>query len=121
MASTQTMKKTGSETLPAGRERYALVLRAWEAINLERDLRGILAALADVLTPVVPFIGVAIIAPQVIKGSPYVLHLTGLSPDESEKVLSEDRRGRDVEKLVAANPERTLLRYEAANINGNEI
>ena len=122
MTSLQAKKKTESETLPADLERYALVLRAWEAINLERDLNGILAALADVLTPVVPFIGVAIIAPQVIQGRPYVLHLTGLSAEECEQLLRKERWGaRMEEELIAKYPERRLLRYEDAKLKNDEI
>jgi formate hydrogenlyase transcriptional activator len=37
------------------------MLRAWEAVSTERELPGVLAALADVLAPVVPFDSVGII------------------------------------------------------------
>jgi len=37
------------------------MLRAWEAVSTERELPGVLAALADVLTPTVPFDSIGII------------------------------------------------------------
>lgn len=98
--------------MPASADRHSLVLRAWEAISVERDLNSILAALADVLVPAVPFIGIAVIAPQIIEGRPYVMHLTGMTPDEHEEMLRREQRGKDINDLIAANPERKLLRYE---------
>jgi formate hydrogenlyase transcriptional activator len=41
--------------------RTCLLLRTWEAISTERELPGVLASLADVLAPVVPFDAVSII------------------------------------------------------------
>ena len=37
------------------------MLRTWEAISRERELPGVLASLADVLVPIVPFDSVGII------------------------------------------------------------
>src|SRR5215468_10141131 len=42
-------------------KRFALMLRTWEAVSAERELHGVLGALADVLVPVVPFDSIAII------------------------------------------------------------
>lgn len=42
-------------------QRFALMLRTWEAVSAERELHGVLAALADVLVPVVPFDSIAIV------------------------------------------------------------
>lgn len=42
-------------------QRFLLMLRTWEAVSAERELHGVLAALADVLIPVVPFNSIAII------------------------------------------------------------
>ena len=42
-------------------QRFALMLRTWEAVSAERELHGVLGALADVLVPVVPFDSIAII------------------------------------------------------------
>ena len=41
-------------------QRHALILRAWEAINAERELGGVLAAVSEVLVALVPFEGVAL-------------------------------------------------------------
>jgi formate hydrogenlyase transcriptional activator len=41
--------------------RSALLLRIWEAMSAERELPGVLAALADVLVPLVPFDAISII------------------------------------------------------------
>jgi formate hydrogenlyase transcriptional activator len=43
-------------------QREALSLRAWEAIGTERQLKGVLNAVAEFLVPFVPFNGVGIIA-----------------------------------------------------------
>src|SRR6516164_11531842 len=50
-----------SSGLRSESQRFPLMLRAWEAVSIERELHGVLAALADVLVPVVPFDSVAII------------------------------------------------------------
>ena len=41
---------------------HTLVLRAWEAVSTERSLQGVLSAVSDVLAPVVPFDGVALVS-----------------------------------------------------------
>src|SRR5262249_45047967 len=61
-------------------ERHRLVLRAWEAINAERELGGALAAVSNVLTPLVPFGGVALAGLQGCGA--YAFHIVG-SPGES--------------------------------------
>ncbi|HKX31122.1 MAG TPA: sigma 54-interacting transcriptional regulator [Blastocatellia bacterium] len=71
-------------TLPVtGEQRHALVLRAWEAINAERELRGVLAAVSEVLVPWVPFGGVALTTLQGFEA--YAFHIVQ-SPDESRNV-----------------------------------
>jgi formate hydrogenlyase transcriptional activator len=47
--------------LQAAPQRFALMLRTWEAVSAERELHGVLTALADVLVPVVPFDSIAIV------------------------------------------------------------
>lgn len=42
-------------------QRFVLMLRTWEAVSVERELHGVLAALADVLVPVVPFDSIVIV------------------------------------------------------------
>ena len=49
------------ESEPGESRRFLLMLRAWEAVSTERELPGVLAALADVLTPTVPFDSIGII------------------------------------------------------------
>jgi len=67
-------------------QRFDLILRAWEAINAERDLRSVLAAVADVLVPIVPFDGVAVIAHELNLPLPYALHLVGIPSLDGETV-----------------------------------
>jgi formate hydrogenlyase transcriptional activator len=42
-------------------QKYALLLRTWEAINKERALPGVLVSLSELLVPLVPYDGTAII------------------------------------------------------------
>src|SRR5262249_10871381 len=116
-----TKEKRDERALLADAQHYALVLRAWEAINVERDLKGILAALDEVLQPVVPFIGIAIIAPQVVQGRPYVMHLTGLTPEEREQMLKQEKRGADIGELMSLFPERKLRGYEESELHTSDI
>jgi len=52
---------TTPSTLSADSQRFTLMLRTWEAVSAERELPGVLAALSDVLVPVVPFDSIAIV------------------------------------------------------------
>ena len=52
---------TARSALQGDQQRFALMLRTWEAVSAERELHGVLGALADVLVPVVPFDSIAII------------------------------------------------------------
>src|SRR5580704_14159124 len=73
-------------------QRFGLMLRTWEAVSAERELPGVLAALADVLLPVVPFDSIGIIdfggAPmaddQSGKHKLFALHVVGIAPLEGE-------------------------------------
>ncbi|MGH9378919.1 MAG: hypothetical protein ACRD1I_08970, partial [Terriglobia bacterium] len=66
-------------------QQTALSLRVWEAISIERELRGVLAAAADALVPVVPFDGVGIVVSKTRSPArPYLLHLVGQSPCPGE-------------------------------------
>src|ERR1700693_4525615 len=73
--------------------RLLLMLRTWEAVSTERELPGVLAALADVLTPAVPFDSVGIIDFTVPNEIPaedgerhrlLALHIVGLPCREGE-------------------------------------
>src|SRR5579863_5305645 len=89
-------------------ERRELVLEIWEAVNSERELDAVLAAVARLLAPVVNFQGIAIVTFDRSKGRPFALHIveqaasarTTLEPrpsipysgSELEKKRSEERR-----------------------------
>jgi len=102
---------------PAGeRRRHSLVLQAWEAINSERELDGVLAAVAKVIVPVVPFFGVAIIAPEARQGAPWAMHVVDEPKFEDESVddVTERMRGK-----YAAHPhmaEKKLVPYAGSEL-----
>src|SRR5580692_8747595 len=56
-------------------ERRELVLEIWEAVNSERELDAVLAAVARLLAPVVNFQGIAIVTFDRSKGRPFALHI----------------------------------------------
>jgi formate hydrogenlyase transcriptional activator len=62
-------------------QRYPLVLRAWEAINLQRELRHVLAAVAEVIAPLVSVQAIGAIAFGHSKPSPYAYYRVK-GPDE---------------------------------------
>jgi formate hydrogenlyase transcriptional activator len=96
------------------------MLRIWEAIGLERELPGVLAALADVLVPVVPFDSIAVIDFAVPHGTGghqpqkhrmFALHVVGVprgegeSAEEFAKRLSPQKRPLgEVRPLVPYSP-----------------
>src|SRR5215813_7948742 len=75
-----------------GTQRAGLILRLWEAISAERELPGVLATLADVLAPLMPFDSVGIIDFSTISGGnldegPHrmiALHVVGIPRIEGE-------------------------------------
>jgi formate hydrogenlyase transcriptional activator len=83
---------TLSTTSNANSPRAALMLRLWEAISAERELPGVLATLADVLVPLMPFDSVGIIDFATIGGrslerGPHklmALHVVGVPGIEGE-------------------------------------
>src|SRR5262249_58216827 len=92
---TKTKSASQMEALPVNDEqRHALALRAWEAINAERELKGVLAAVNEVLAPLVPFEGMALTA---LNGcGPYAFHIVDL-PGES-------RSAEEVWRAYAVHP-----------------
>jgi formate hydrogenlyase transcriptional activator len=102
---------------PAGeRRRHSLVLQAWEAINSERELDGVLAAVAKVLVPVVPFFGVAIIAPEARQGAPWAMHVVGEPKFEDESIddVTERMKGKyDAHPHMA---EKKLVQYAGSEL-----
>jgi formate hydrogenlyase transcriptional activator len=76
-----------SDAQPSG-----LLLRTWEAISSERELPGVLASLADVLVPLVPFDSISIIdftgdpsaSDESGKHRLFALHVVGIPQIEGE-------------------------------------
>jgi formate hydrogenlyase transcriptional activator len=80
---------------PASSEanRLRMMLRAWEAVSTQRELPGVLASLADVVVPLVPFDSIGIIDFTVPNDMPdedgdlhrlLALHLVGIAPIDGE-------------------------------------
>src|SRR5215510_8144185 len=90
--------------------RRTLVLRAWEAINAERDLGGVLVAVGEILTPLVPFDGMALTPPEGEQCSPYAFHIVG-SPGES-------RSAEEVWQAYAVHPlpVRPVIPYQGSDL-----
>src|SRR5215831_14505845 len=93
--------------LPEHRER--LVLRAWEAISAERDLQGVLSAVADFLVPVVPFAGIGIVSFEGDRHDLYALHIVGNPLYEGETL--EEFHHRQPRKDTSLLPQRNLIPY----------
>jgi hypothetical protein len=79
--------------------RHELVLRAWEATNIERDLRSVMGAVAEVLSPHVSIDGMGIVVWSgtfPTGGAPRLLdiHVGGGVPNERvDEILREaDKR-----------------------------
>src|SRR5262245_4962227 len=91
--------------------RHALVLRAWEATNIERDLRSVMGAVAEVLSPHVPIDGMGIVVWQgsfPARGHPRLLdiHVGGGVPNEKvDEILRESS------KPVTRPPDRPIVPY----------
>ncbi|MGH9401610.1 MAG: sigma 54-interacting transcriptional regulator, partial [Terriglobia bacterium] len=89
-------------------QQTALSLRVWEAISIERELRGVLAAAADALVPVVPFDGVGIVVSKTRSPArPYLLHLVGQSPcpGESHQDFLARMRARPENNATPSRPQ----------------
>ena len=98
--------------LPSDSQRHALVLQSWEAINSERELNRVLAAIAEVLVPVVPFFGVAIIVIKGRQGSPWAMHVVGSPTRDHDHVFDPEARARSQMRAQEAAPEKELIPYE---------
>jgi len=128
--STMKHAKTSNGVEPAGElRRHSLVLRAWEVINSERELQGVLEAVADVLVPVVPFVGIAIIAPEARQDAPWAMHVVGEPRRDCESVDDLEHRivaAADRERMKATDPasrtilEKRLISYEGSELDGVE-
>ena len=76
-----------SETPPLVAVPHSLVLRAWEAVSSERSLQRVLEAVADVLIPIVPFNGVALISLGAGDDRLLAAHIAGTRQRQDETVL----------------------------------
>ena len=61
------------------------VLQIWEAVSSERELDGVLAAVAKLLVPVVNFQGVGVVTFEKSRGRPFALHIVERPPIPNEK------------------------------------
>jgi formate hydrogenlyase transcriptional activator len=116
-SSAKGLTKTSNGAEPAGdRRRHSLVLQAWEAINSERELEGVLAAVAKVLVPAVPFFAVAIIAPEARQGAPWALHIVDLPGSGDEGVDKVHQRLRGTLAPIAPTPQKKLIPYGGSEL-----
>lgn len=97
MRKAQPRKPAASLQLEAD-HRYTLVLRAWEAINLERDLSNVLAAVAEVIAPLVSVKAIGAIAFGPSQPSPYAYYRVRgpdqpLVPEEVTRTFDEAMKG----------------------------
>ena len=65
-----------------------------KAINTERGLHLVLAAVAEALVPAVPFSGVAIIALEARHATPWAMHIVGMPGHKGETVVELEGRAR---------------------------
>jgi len=75
-----------------------LVLRAWEAINVERDLSNVLAAVAKVIEPLVTVKAIGAIAFEPSQPSPYAYYRVRgarepLIPEDVDRRFEEVMKG----------------------------
>jgi formate hydrogenlyase transcriptional activator len=115
--SAKKLVKTSNGAEPAGeRRRHSLVLQAWEAINSEREIEGVLAAVAKVLVPAVPFFAVAVIAPEARQGAPWALHIVDLPGSGDEGVDDVHQRLRGTLAPIAPTPQKKLIPYGGSEL-----
>ena len=98
-------------------QRHALVLHAWEAINSERELERVLAAVAEVLVPAVPFFGVAIIAPEAVQGAPWAMHIVDTEKCEGETDDDLHERLSAAHSAHGAVPDKRLIPYQGSELD----
>ncbi|HXR75526.1 MAG TPA: sigma 54-interacting transcriptional regulator [Bryobacteraceae bacterium] len=93
-------------------QKYALLLRTWEAINTERALPGVLVSLSEVLLPLVPYDSTAIIAyEEGGRHNLYAMHVPGRPMEEGETLETYGKRlAKDAEPLSEVRP---LVPYPA--------
>ena len=92
-------------------QRQILVLRAWEAVSTERELQGVLEAITNVLVPVVPYDGVAIISFDGENHDCYAAHIVAFPRHEGE-TLHEYFSRLEFGRPPVEVPTRPLIPYE---------
>jgi formate hydrogenlyase transcriptional activator len=95
-------------------QRQALVLRAWEAVSTERELQGVLEAITQVLVPVVPYDGVAIIYFDGVNHDCYAAHIVGFPRREGETLQEYFGRPEFIRKVDV--PIRPLIPYDPRSL-----
>jgi formate hydrogenlyase transcriptional activator len=108
---------TNAEAPFPSEELHALALRAWEAVSIERDLHGVLAAVADVLLPTVPFTSVGIVSFEGGRHDLYDLHVVGV-PRREDETLGEflQRTQPGCADIPLSWPGHELIPYEGAEV-----
>ena len=101
------------ETMIDSERRHALVLRAWEATNIERDLRAIMGAVAEVLAPHVPIDGMGLVvwSGTVPIGAPRLLDIhvgAGIPNETVDEILRESS------KPVSTPADRPIVPHDEA-------
>jgi formate hydrogenlyase transcriptional activator len=88
-------------------QRHTLVLRAWEAINSERELHGVLEAVARLLSPLVPVDSIGIVAFKDGTHDLYALHVPGVTAENMEMALQV------ANQPVEAPPDKPIIPYDS--------
>ena len=92
-------------------QRQTLVLRAWEAVSTERELQGVLEAITQVLVPVVPYDGVAIISFDGMNHDCYAAHVV-CHPRRDGETLQEYFSRLESGRPKVELPIRPLIPYD---------
>jgi formate hydrogenlyase transcriptional activator len=92
-------------------QKQTLVLRAWEAVSAKRELQGVLEAITQVLVPVVPYDGVAIIPFDGINHDCYAAHIV-CAPRHEGETLQEYFSRLEAGRPPVEAPIRPLIPYD---------
>jgi formate hydrogenlyase transcriptional activator len=110
--------------------RTCLLLRTWEAVSTERELPGVLASLAQVLAPVVPFDAVSIIDFSPENRVPredglehrvlalYVVGVTSIEGENPEELMAMARVDKYNRRPARLNETRPLIPYPEHHDDG---
>ncbi len=95
---------TATAARPSQTARYELLLRAWEVVSTERHLQGVLAAVSEVLLPIVPWRSVGIIWFDGSRHDLFAIHVAGHPFREGETLQDFLARTTPPPKEVPARP-----------------